>query len=182
MWRFGLNLRSRHTQVSKIKRPVAELTDAHVDEPAYACFSRATAISCPSSTGRPNSAITSRPTCHSLGPGGEPLNEFKEVQFRLQPEIRFQDGAIADSTALTGASPGDTREVEAKLGTAVADPDLRGTSVTMRCQLIDLKCMRPPDLNQGFLDTINVDSVQSLREAVRATLERRISDRAAVRR
>ena len=29
-------------------------------------------------------------------------------------------------------------------------------------------------MNQAFLDTINVDSEESLREAVRATLERRI--------
>ena len=51
------------------------------------------------------------------------MSEFKEVQFRLQPEIRFQDGAIPDASPLVGAKPGDTRELEAKLGSAVVDTD-----------------------------------------------------------
>ena len=95
---------------------------------------RATARSCPNWKGPPSSAIISRPIWRSFGRTGSRLNEFKEVQFRLQPEIRFQDGVIADSSALIGAKPGDTREVEAKLGSAVVDPALRGTTMTVRVQ------------------------------------------------
>ena len=66
-----------------------------------------------------------------IRPDGERLNEFKEIQFRLQPEIRFQDGAIADiERALVGAKPGDTREVEAKLGIGGRPiPHLRGATI-----------------------------------------------------
>jgi trigger factor len=41
--------------------------------------------------------------------------------------------------------------------------------------VIDLKHVRLPDSNQAFLDSINVDSIDTLRRAVRETLERRIA-------
>ena len=70
--------------------------------------------------------------------------------------------------------PGETREVEAKLGTSVFDPACAGRRSPCGVQVNDLKRLRLPDLNQAFLDSINVDSEASLRQAVRATLERRI--------
>jgi trigger factor len=103
-----------------------------------------------------------------------PLSAHKEVEFRLQPEIRFQDGSISDTSPLVGAKPGETRELEAKLGSVVADPSLRGATATVRVHVIDLKHVRLPESNQAFLDSINVDSIQTLRHAVRETLERRI--------
>ena len=40
---------------------------------------------------------------------GSPLNEAKEIQFRLQPELRFQDGRVPDlDKVLVGAKPGES--------------------------------------------------------------------------
>jgi trigger factor len=157
----------------KIKRPVATLSDKHVDEQLNR-FLEGHGHIVPKLEGAAEFGDYLTASVAFIRPDGEPLNDFKELQFRLQPEIRFQDGAIADASALEGAKPGDTREVEAKLGTAVVDPEMRGTTVTVRIHVIDLKRMRLPDLNQAFLDSINVESVEALREAVRLTLERRI--------
>ena len=78
-----------------------------------------------------------------IGPDGEPLDELKEVQFRLQPELRFQDGTITGIGArLQGPARGDTREVEAKLGSAVANPELRGTTIPVKVHVNDLKRLR----------------------------------------
>jgi trigger factor len=156
-----------------LKRPVAELTDKHVDE-QLTRFLEGHGQIVPKLEGAAEVGDYLTANMAFIRPDGQPLNEFKEIQFRLQPEIRFQDGVITDSSALLGARPGDTREVEAKLGTAVVDPSLRGATTTVRIQVIDLKRLRLPILDQTFLDTINVDSEESLREAVRATLERRI--------
>src|SRR5208337_3818544 len=61
-----------------------------------------------------------------LKPDGSVLKEVKEIQFRLQPELRFQDGQIPGiGAALEGIKPGEAREIEAKLGSAAAEPDLR---------------------------------------------------------
>ena len=107
----------------KVKRPVAELTDKHVDE-QLTRFLEGHGQIVPKLEGAAEFGDYLTADLAFIRPDGEPLNEFKEVQFRLQPEIRFQDGAIADASALEGARPGDTREVEAKLGTAVVDPSI----------------------------------------------------------
>ncbi len=162
----------------KVKRPVAELTDKHVDE-QLTRFLEGHGQIVPKLEGAAELGDYLTADLSFCRPDGQPLNEVKEIQFRLQPEIRFQDGAIADSSALLGAKPGDTREVEAKLGTAVVDPSLRGATTTVRSQVIDLKRLRLPELNQAFLDTINVDSEESLREAVRDDPRAPAPDRAA---
>jgi trigger factor len=165
-----------------IKRPVAELTEEHVDE-QLTRFLEGHGQIVPKLTGAADRGdyITADLTFNSAD--GKVLNEHKEVQFRLRPEIRFQDGAIADTSPLVGAKPGETRELEAKLGSVVVDPSLRGATAKVSVNVIDLKCVRLPESNQAFLDSINVDSIQTLRQAVRETLERRIrtEQRQAVR-
>jgi len=48
---------------------------------------------------------------------GQVLNEAKEIQFRLQPELRFQDGTVPDvGAALVGVKPGESRRAKARVG------------------------------------------------------------------
>lgn len=118
-------------------------------------------------------------------PDGSVLNEVKEIQFRLQPELRFKDGSIPRlGDALVGARPGETRKAESKLGTSVAEPALRGATVTVEIRLHDLKQMRLPEINPAFLNSIGFASIEELREAVHDALKRRIEtqQRQALRR
>ena len=95
--------------------------------PSSSGSSSGTPRSSPSSRGPPRIGDYLTADLTFLKPDGSVLNEVKEIQFRLQPELRFQDGQIPEiGEALEGVKPGETREVEAKLGTSVADPDLRG--------------------------------------------------------
>ena len=88
-----------------------------------------------------------------MKPDGSLLSEAKEIQFRLQPELRFQDGHIPSmGSVLEGVKAGEVREVQAKLGTAVADPSLRGATVTVKVVVHDLKQLRMPEVNPAFLD------------------------------
>jgi trigger factor len=108
-------------------------------------------------------------------PDGSLLKEVKEIQFRLQPELRFQDGAIPGmGPALEGVRPGETREVRAKLGSAVEDPSLRNQTVRVDVKVNDLKQLRLPEINAAFLDSIGFDSLDDLRDGVRQVLERRL--------
>lgn len=116
---------------------------------------------------------------------GVELNQVKEIQFRLQPELRFQDGHIPGiGTALTGVKPGEAREVEAKLGSSTADPSLRGQAVTVQIQVKDLKQFRLPEVDAPFLEKIGFDNLDELRDAVRDALKRRLEtqQRQAIRR
>ncbi|MDR3634220.1 MAG: trigger factor [Isosphaeraceae bacterium] len=106
---------------------------------------------------------------------GETLNEFKETQFRLQPEMRFQDGRVPKlAEALTGAKAGDTREATAEIGSGSANPALRGQEVRVEFVVKDLKQIRLPEVNRSFLDEIGFDSAEELREALRGVLDRRL--------
>jgi trigger factor len=116
---------------------------------------------------------------------GKRLGELKECEFRLLSELRFQNGSIANiSDAFVGVKPGDSREVKAKLGTAVDDASLRGATITVQVKVNDLKRLRLPELNQEFLDSLDFGSVEALRLGVRRNLERRLEteQRQAVRR
>jgi trigger factor len=110
-----------------------------------------------------------------LGPDGEPLDVLKEAQFRLQSELRFQNGTITGvGTALAGSARGETREVAAKLGSAVENPELRGATLRVKVLINDLKRLRHPELNEAFFDSIGIDGLTELRDAVNETLKRKL--------
>src|SRR5262249_31921368 len=105
---------------------------------------------------------------------GQTLNEAKELQFRLQPEMRFQDGSVPKlAEALVGARPGESRTAEAVIGTSSVNPALRGQTIQVTFHVHDLKNLRLPTVDQEFLYTMGFDSEAELREALRELLERR---------
>jgi trigger factor len=107
---------------------------------------------------------------------GRVLNEVKEKEFRLQHELRFQDGYMPSmDTVLGGVKPGESREGELKVGSGSPDPSLRGTSIKMTFAVQDLKQTRLPEVNAAFLNSIGFDSREELREALRQLLVRRLS-------
>ncbi len=107
---------------------------------------------------------------------GSTLNNAKEIQFRLQPELRFQDGRVPDlGSALIGAKPGDIREADAEVGSASPDPELRGKKIKVTITVHDLKMLRLPEVDHAFLDSIGFDSEEELRQALREVLERRVA-------
>jgi trigger factor len=116
---------------------------------------------------------------------GQTLNEVKEIQFRLQPELRFQDGSVPEvGDALKGIKPGEVRETEARIGSGSADPSLRGQKIRVTFQVHDLKQLRLPEVDAAFLSTIGFETREQLREALREILERRLKSqqRQAIRR
>jgi len=116
---------------------------------------------------------------------GQALNEVKEIQFRLLPELRFQDGTIPGvGEALRGVRPGESREAEARIGSGSADPDLRGRTIRVSFQVHDLKQLRLPEVNAAFLTSVGFDDEDELRQALRELLERRLASqqRQAMRR
>ncbi|HEV3163612.1 MAG TPA: trigger factor, partial [Isosphaeraceae bacterium] len=116
---------------------------------------------------------------------GVVVNEAKEIQFRLQPELRFQDGHVPGlADALLGAKPGDLREANAEIGMSSPDPAIRGRTIRVTFNVLDLKRLRLPEVNTAFLQGIGFDSLEDLRTALREVLDRRLQfqQRQAVRR
>jgi trigger factor len=168
----------------KIQRPIVEITEKDVDAQLTRHVERHGQI-VPKLEGSVEIGDYITADMVFLRTDGRPINEVKEIQFRLQPELRFQNGTIPDiGSKLVGARPGDTREVEGRLGSAVADPSLRGASISVQIKVNDLKHTRLPEVNQAFINSIGFDSIEELREAVRDALNRRVASdqRQAIRR
>jgi trigger factor len=103
-------------------------------------------------------------------------NEAKEVQFRLQPELRFQDGAVPQvGEALVGVKPGESREADTVIGASSPDPELREQTIRATFDVHDLKVLRLPEVNPAFLSEVGFGSVDALRTAIREVLERRFA-------
>ena len=156
----------------KVKRPIKEIRDQDVEVRLGRFLERYAQI-VPKLEGAARIGDYLTADLTFMKPDGSVLNEVKEIQFRLQPELRFQDGHIAGiGAALEGIKPGEVREVEAKLGSAVADPDLRGKLVNVKIAVNDLKQVRLPETNPEFLSTIGFENLEELRDAVREALKR----------
>jgi trigger factor len=158
----------------KVKRPVLEITAAEVDEQLnHVLESHGQVVPKLEGNAELGDYLVADLAFHH--PDGSVLSEFKEVQFRLQKELRFQNGTVADAaSALVGAKPGDTRELQATLGSSIGDPALRGATISVTVGVIDLKRLRLPELNHEFLSSIGFASQEGLRDAVHEILERKL--------
>ena len=106
---------------------------------------------------------------------GVELNEVKEIQFRLQPELRFQDGRVPNlEAALVGVKPGEVREAEAQIGSSSPDPRLRNQTISVTFTVNDLKTLRMPEVDAAFLREVGFDSIDELRDGLRGVLDRRL--------
>ncbi len=166
-----------------VKRPVRIIGDADVEAQMRTFLERYAQLVPKLEGGAAiGDHVTADLNFHKDGIG---LNQAKEIQFRLQPELRFQDGSVPDlAGALVGAKPGESREAKALVGTASPDPALRGQSIGVTIQVHDLKTLRLPELDAAFLDSIGFETEEELRVALREVLERRVAfqQRQAVRR
>jgi trigger factor len=158
----------------KVARPVAQIAEKDVDNELLLYLERRGQV-VPKLEGKAERGDYLTADLVFVRADGKRLGELKECEFRLLSELRFQNGSIANiSDSLVGVGPGDTREVKAKLGTAVDDAMLRGATITVQVHVHDLKRLRLPELNQEFLDSLNLGSVDDVRREVRRNLERRV--------
>lgn len=158
-----------------VKRPSKAITEKDLDE-QYTRFLERYAQLVPKLEGGAELGdyVTADLRFHNEG---QTLNEAKEIQFRLQPELRFQDGSVPDLIGpLAGAKPGEAREAKAKIGSGSPDPNLRGKTIDVTFQVHDLKTLRLPTVDAAFLSTIGFDSIDELRKALKEILERRLAN------
>jgi trigger factor len=156
-----------------VKRPVKTINDEDVDRQLTAFLERHAQM-VPKLEG--GAAVGDYVTADlTFERDGQVLNQAKELTFRLQPELRFQDGSVPKlAEALVGVRPGESREAEAVIGTSSADPELRGQTIKVSFNVLDLKSLRLPEVNTGFLNSIGFEAVEELRQALRELLERRL--------
>ena len=106
---------------------------------------------------------------------GVALNEAKEVKFRLQTDLRFQDGVVRDfGKIVEGAVANDQRVAQAEIGSSSPDPNLRGQQVQVDITVLDLKQLRLPEPTPAYFATTGFADMADLRFEVKVNLERRL--------
>jgi trigger factor len=157
-----------------LRRPVWTITDTAV-EAELKDFLEGHGQIVPKLEGaaEPGDYVTADLTFHR--PNGTILGETREQEIRLEPELRIQDGTIPNlAAALTGVKPGETRQLEARLGSSASDPSLRGATIPVQVRVHDLKQVRLPEIDDAFLGSTGFKSLDELRQGVREDLGRRL--------
>jgi trigger factor len=104
---------------------------------------------------------------------GKPLKEFDEITLRVRPILRFQEAEYAKFDELmVGAAADDVREADIQVSLEAENIAMRGETVHTRFEVLDVKRLRLPALDDEFLDRIGVESAEDFKEQVRNMLER----------
>ena len=101
------------------------------------------------------------------------LNTLEDVDVRVRPIVRFQDGEVNGFDKLMiGAKEGDVREAQAVVSIEAPNLELRGETVQVKLTVLDVKRMERPTLNEEFCTRIGVESPETVRTYLRNVFQR----------
>lgn len=111
--------------------------------------------------------------------GDRVLSTATEEVIRIRPTLSFRDGNVERFDKLmAGVRPGETREGKATLSEDAPNVMLRGKEVTARFEVLDVKQLELPELNEEFLESIGgVESEADLRDMIKDNLQRQLEYR-----
>ncbi|MEN1678238.1 MAG: trigger factor [Planctomycetota bacterium] len=157
----------------KIERPVREFTDEDIDKEVEQMLARYGQLA---PVEEPVAAGDYVTLGIKVTSGDALVAEHQEVVARVRGELSFVDGALQGFDELVaGAEPGDKRQAKTELTGDAPNPDVRGAEVDLDLEVLDVKRLRLPELNEEFLDELgNFESVDALRDAVKQNLQRQL--------
>jgi trigger factor len=107
---------------------------------------------------------------------GETVLSESERVVRVRPDLSFLDGMLAGfGKLMSGAKAGDKRTSTVKLTQDAPNEELRGQSLDVEFDVLDVKKLKLPELTPEFLQEIGgFESEEKLLEAIRANLQRQL--------
>jgi len=107
---------------------------------------------------------------------GEEVASVREEVVRICPILSFRDGKIEIFDKLmVGASAGDVRETEFELSGDAPNQKLRGKTVSVGLEILEVKKLELPELTPELLENMGeFDSERALRQAVQQDLQRQL--------
>jgi len=108
--------------------------------------------------------------------GDRVLSTAQEEVIRIRPTLSFRDGNIRKFDKLmVGVVAGETRVGKAKLSDDAPNILLRGKDVTATFEVLEVKELELPELNEEFLRSIGgVESEAELRDRIKDNLENQL--------
>ncbi len=101
------------------------------------------------------------------------LSKKSSEVLEIKPTLRFEDTELTGFDKLmAGAKEGDVRESEVTISQEAESLEMRGETVQVKFTVKALRHMDVPELNAEFLERINAESEEGLKESLKETLER----------
>ena len=107
------------------------------------------------------------------------VSRASEEVIRIRPVLSFRDGKLPDFDKLvTGVKAGETREGQAVLSQDAPNAALRGQTVSVVFEVLDVKKLDLPEITPEFLAALgDFVSEAELRDVIKDSLERRLEYR-----
>jgi trigger factor len=157
----------------KIKRPVRQVSDADVDSHIKKYLAQFGQLAPHEGAAENGDFLTVNVKFTS---GDKFIGQLNEEVIRVRPVLRFQDAEIQKFDELmVGVKAGETRQTQTTVSMEVSKLELRGETVRVQFDVLDVKRMRLPELNEEFLKELGVESEAKLRENVKGILERQVT-------
>ena len=105
---------------------------------------------------------------------GESFQEFKETSVELCSTLRFHDAELEDFDKLMeGVKADETRKIKVTISIESGQVEMRGEVLDLEITVLDVKKIEVPSLDdKDFLERINAESEEGLREQIKSSLER----------
>jgi trigger factor len=157
-----------------VERPVHEFTEDDVDKRLEMLLTNRGQLIPHSGAAEPGDYII----CKLAFKNGEDtiFEGSEEETLRLRPTLSFRDGNIEKfDKQMKGVKGGESRELKAKLTENAPNVALRGKTVTAVFNVLEVKKLKLPELNDEFARSCDFEDVADLRKGVRGFLESQLS-------
>ncbi|HEX4143381.1 MAG TPA: trigger factor [Pirellulales bacterium] len=157
-----------------IERPVRDFSEADVDQRLEVLLTNRGQLVPYSGAAEPGDYIVCKLAFKN---GDQTLVEGTEEEtLRLRPSLSFRDGNIEKfDKQMKGVRAGETRELNAKLTDNAPNEALRGKTVTAIFNVLEVKKLKLPELNDEFARSCDFEDVADLRKGVRGYLESQLA-------
>lgn len=165
----------------KIERPVSEVSDEQVEAYLVRFLEQYGELEPVDEPAKAGDHLTVKA---AFSHQGAVIKTIDELAVRVRPLVRFQDAELAGFDKLMiGSQVGDVRETDLTVSIQANVLAMRGEKVHATFEVLDVKRLRLPVLDEAFFNRINVDSEEDLRDRVKGTMERQVTyqQRQAVR-
>ena len=158
----------------KIEKPTREFTDKDIDEQ----ISRVVADS---ATWEPHEGEASEEDMAvvnlTVKHNDNVVRKLEDIEIQVRPTVSFFDGNIEDFDKLiVGEKIGSQKTAEMSVSYSAPNEELRGETVSVEVELLDLKRLQLPTLDESILQKMGAfENEGELRDAVKGELERQLN-------
>jgi len=157
----------------KLARPVRDFTDEDVQQQLEQMLSRFGQLTPHDGPAGEDDYLTVNITCQH---DGRQVADDQERVLQIRPALSFQDGRLEGFAKLVeGVKAGDRRTGQVVLTQDAPHEELRGETVDIEFEILEVKQLKLPELTEDFLQEMGgFESEAQLRDAIQSNLDRQL--------